>query len=199
MTVGGVLVGVLAVLAVWVVAGIVPTLGIEEPSYRVLEEREGYELRRYEPRLEVETRVRGGYEESLGRGFRVLFRYISGENQGAAKIAMTAPVLHQEEEEAAGASAHRVAFVLPSRFRHQDAPLPRGADVRIVPVEEHTAAALRFSGYATERRTAQKRSELLARVRRDGLRIAGPARLAQHNPPWTPPFLRRNEILLPVE
>ncbi len=197
--IGGVLVGVLALLAVWVLAGIVPTLGIEEPSYRVLEERDGYELRRYEPRLEVEARVRGGYEESLGRGFRVLFRYISGENQGSAKIAMTAPVLHQDEEDGGGAAAHRVAFVLPSRVRQRGAPLPREADVRIVQVEEHTAAALRFSGYATERRTAEKRSELLARVRRDGLRIAGPARLAQHNPPWTPPFLRRNEILLPVE
>ena len=195
MTVGGVLVGVLALLAVWVLAGIVPTLGIEEPSYRVLEEREGYEIRRYAPRLEVEARVRGGYEESLGRGFRVLFRYISGENQGSEKIAMTAPVLHRDEEHGEGV----VAFVLPSRFRRQDAPLPREADVRIVQVEEHTAAALRFSGYATERRTAQKRSELMARVRQDGLRIAGPARLAQHNPPWTPPFLRRNEILLPVE
>ncbi len=199
MAVGGVVVGVLVLLAVWVLAGIVPTLGIEEPSYRVLEAREGYELRRYEPRLEVEARVRGGYEESLGRGFRVLFRYISGENQGSEKIAMTAPVLHRDEEDGDGVAAHRVAFVLPSRFRHQDPPLPRGADVRIVQVEEHTAAALRFSGYATERRTAQKRSELLARVRRDGLRVTGPARLAQHNPPWTPPFLRRNEILLPVE
>ena len=198
--VGGMLVGVLALLAVWVLAGIVPTLGIEEPSYRVLERREGYELRRYEPRLEVEAQVRGGYEDSLGRGFRVLFRYISGENEGAAKIAMTAPVLHRDEEDGEGAATvHRVAFVLPSRFRRQDAPLPREADVRIVEVEGHTAAALRFSGYATERRTARKRSELLARVQRDGLRIAGPARLAQHNPPWTPPFLRRNEILLPVE
>ncbi len=205
----GLIGGLVALGVVWILAGWLPTRGIESPGYTVVREAEGYEVRRYDPYLVAEVEVAGGYKEALNQGFRILFQYISGENTGAEKISMTAPVLQeregkkiamtapvlQEEEE----GAYRIAFVVPSRYTPGSVPRPTDPRVRIREVAGEETAVLRFSGYATEERAAAKRAQLARLLERDGLRPTTELRLAQYNPPWTPPFMRRNEIIAGVE
>ena len=67
-------------------------MAIEEPEYRVVKEYEGFELRRYAAFLIAATEVQGEFDAAGNRGFRILFDYISGNNEQAEAIAMTAPV-----------------------------------------------------------------------------------------------------------
>jgi len=60
-------------------------------------------------------------------------------------------------------------------------------------------AALRYSGFWTERSYLRHKLKLESWVRNRGLRIAGDPVWARYNPPFAPWFLRRNEILVPVD
>ena len=76
-------------------------MAIEIPDYKVTVRDGKFEVREYPEMTVVRT--------SSGDGdFMRLFRYISGENEGEQKIAMTAPVLMKNEGENAGMS-----FIVP--------------------------------------------------------------------------------------
>lgn len=166
---------------------------VEEARYEVEEARDDFELRRYAPRILAETVVQGGFRQSLSDGFRRLFRYITGENQSQQKIEMTAPVGFADTQE-----EHVVSFVMPAKYTMETLPLPTDDEVRVTDVPERRVAALCFSGRADERLTEAKRRELFEQLGKRGLRADGEPVLAQYNPPWTPSFLRRNEILVDI-
>ena len=194
---------------------------IETPASEVVAECDGWELRRYQPKLEAQVTVQGGtYREAVNKGFRVLAKFIFGANQAAesvemtapvsasrsAKIAMTAPVGASRAAKIAmtapvGASASgeawTVSFTMPSEYTPSTLPRPVDPSIRIVEIPGGTWAASRFSGRAEKRHEAVAAS-LEAAVRQAGLQPAGPTEVAQYDPPWTPGPLRRNEILIPV-
>lgn len=66
-------------------------------------------------------------------------------------------------------------------------------------VPAQTAAALRLSGRWSRTSYQRKERRLLAAVAEAGLRVVGPPRYARYDPPWTPWFRRRNEVVVPVE
>jgi hypothetical protein len=178
---------------------------VEEPAYTVESTHEGWEVRRYAPTIEARVTVQGPWDAAVSDGFRVLAGYIFGGNapQGALattarrapgqKIAMTAPVAATS----AGEDAWIVAFTMPSSFRLDTLPTPLDPRVELVPVDGLRVAARPFGGWATEDRVAREQEALLAALRDAGLG-AGPSTVAQYDPPWTPPPLRRNEILVPL-
>ncbi len=168
----------------------------EEQPYDVVGDYAGFELRSYPAHVVAETRVQGSFEGAGNTSFRRLFAYIAGRNTGAQKVAMTAPVVQEAEEESAG--WYVVGFVMPSDFRLDDAPEPTDPQVRLRRIPAHTAAALRFSGRWTRRRYEEHAERLLAAVEEVGLEVAGPPRFARFDPPWTPWFRRRNEVVVPV-
>ena len=55
------------------------------------------------------------------------------------------------------------------------------------------------SGLAGKADVAAKSAQLLAAAKTHHLRPDGLVTLAQYNPPWTPWFMRRNEVMVPVE
>ena len=55
-------------------------------------------------------------------------------------------------------------------------------------------AVVTFSGLAGERKVAEKTDDLLRWIQSRGFTAAGKPQLARYNPPWTLPFLRRNEV-----
>ncbi len=57
-------------------------------------------------------------------------------------------------------------------------------------------AVIRFSGFAGEEKTATKTAELMTWLTSKGIKPAGKPELARYNPPWTLPFLRRNEVMI---
>lgn len=67
----------------------------EQQPYEVLEQREGFELRRYPAHVVAEVAVEGSFEDAGNRAFRSLFRYITGNNRSQESVAMTAPVVQE--------------------------------------------------------------------------------------------------------
>ena len=65
-------------------------------------------------------------------------------------------------------------------------------------VDEEYAAVTRFSGRWTSSSYAKRVAELVAALDADGLSAAGPTRFARFDPPWTPWFKRRNEVVIPL-
>ncbi len=110
------------------------------------------------------------------------------------KIPMTKPVLSRQES-----GATRVAFVLPERYTLETAPVPENPDIKIREVPGRRVAVIRFSGYAAAEEMAEKRRQLAALLAEDGHQPVGKYLEAYYNPPWTPPFMRRNEVMVAIK
>lgn len=182
-------------------------MAIEEPAFAV-EARDGaFELRAYAPYVVAETRVDASFEEAGNVAFQCLFRYIGGHNERRQKIAMTAPVTQARGEkiamtapvaQVAEGSGYRVAFVLPASYGLDTAPTPLDPAVAIRQVPARLVASWRYTGRWTEANYRENEQHLRERLRARGLAARGEPELARYNPPFMPPFLRRNEIWVPV-
>jgi hypothetical protein len=180
--------------------------GYEGPAYAV-EVRDGaFEVRRYAPQIVAEVTVAGDRGRALSRGFRVLAGYIFGGNDGAAKVAMTAPVAQEPAriamtspvaQQAAG-DGWVVRFTMPSDFTLATLPRPRDPAIRLVGLPGDRQAVLRFSGLAGAGAWAAREAELAAWVAARGLRPTGPVRHYWYDDPFTLPWRRRNEVAQPV-
>ena len=169
----------------------------EQQPYEVLERYEGFELRQYPEHVVADVTVDGSFESAGNSGFRPLVGYIS-----RGGVAMTAPVLQQSADEAhdaTSASSYRVSFVMPASSTVESLPVPADARVTIRQVAEHRAAAAQFSGRWTRGSFRRHAEALAAAVADAGLSPAGQLRWARFDPPWTPWFLRHNEVVLPVQ
>lgn len=163
----------------------------EMQPYAVESIHDGFEVRRYPQHLLAEVEVGGEFFEAGNRGFRPLIGYISGDNVGRAKVAMTAPVI-----QAPVGDQYTVSFVLPEGMDAASAPIPTGAGVRTRVVPSGRVAARRFGGGADEARYAANAARLVAEVAGAGLAAVGEPYFARYDPPWKPGFLRRNEALV---
>jgi len=172
-------------------SGTVMASDIEEPKWQLLEKFDGVELRYYEPTIQAQT-VLGGKGEST-TGFRRLAGFIFGGNDKSQSIAMTAPVM-----ETLGEDAPVMAFTMPSQYALQELPKPVDDRVVLKEVPEKTVAVIRFSGWATSYKVQKRTEALLDTLERRGIEVVGTPSLNQYNPPWTLPFLRRNEIMVEV-
>ena len=186
---------------------------VEEASYKVLRDGGGIELREYDELVVAETFVKADFEDAGSIAFRRLFGYISGANAAQTKIAMTTPVLADPVEPGEGdkiamatpvvgqkqEDGWRYTFVLPGTFTKDSAPTPTGPEVKIIGVPSTKVAALRYSGSWSEEAMEQKSHELLEWIETNGLAKASAPRAAGYDPPWTIPFLRRNEVLIDIE
>jgi len=182
-------------------------MAIEEPRFEVLEKDGGFELREYLPFVVAETRVDAGFEDAGSIAFQRLFRYISGNNIAQQKIAMTAPVTQSRGEkismtapvsQVADGNAYLVAFTLPSTYTLATAPQPLDPTVQIRAVPAQLIACWRYSGRWTESNYRDHEVLLRERINSRELIARGNPVLARYNPPFTPWFMRRNEVLIPV-
>ena len=168
-------------------------MALEQPNYRVVKTFDGVELRDYEP-YKIATCTLNQLEDlnsASSAGFRYLFNYISGENQSRQKISMTVPVIQQPES-----SGWSISFVVPRDFYESGAPAPSNSKVKIDDVPGGMVAALRYRGLWNSSKFEEKSAELLGALANQGLMPSGEVLSAVYNPPMTPPFLRRNEVLV---
>ena len=184
-------------------------MAIEEATYTVVENDGEFEIRDYAPHVLAETVVAGAFDRAGNEAFRRLFRYISGDNQSRHKVAMTAPVSQGPKGEKIEMTTPVgqqpaedrwvVSFTMPASYALETLPEPGDSQVTLRQVPARRMAALRYSGFWTERSYLRQRLKLESWVRTRGLRIAGNPVWARYNPPFAPWFLRRNEILVPVD
>ncbi len=181
----------------------------EQQEYRVLESRGNVELREYAPCVVADVVVSGSAEQAASAAFRPLFQFISGANVGAEPLAMTAPVIQRPTgeqlamtapviQEPAGTDQWTVSFVLPAGRAPSDYPVPTDPRVSLRAVPAETAAAIRWSGRWTDSNIARHSQDLRRAMTEAGWQESGEPRWARFDPPWKPPFARRNEIVIPV-
>jgi hypothetical protein len=186
---------VVLVLVVGIGAGVLwyaRATAVETPAYAVEVAEGAIELRRYPPMIAAEVTRTGDRQAAVRAGFGPLARYIFGRDRAGEKIAMTAPVTQTP-----AGGAWTVRFLMPAGWTMETLPAPAG-DVRLVELPAQRMAAIRFSGRWTDARFAEAEARLRDWLAARGLASVGPPVHAYFNDPFTPAFLRRNEVLLPL-
>ena len=202
-------------------------MAIEEPAFEMLEKFGNIEMRQYRPVIVAETFVDGDMRSASSRGFRLIADYIFGNNLSmrrggskpsekiamtvpvlvepiarSEKVAMTAPVNIEPQGDSVDGIMHsqrwRVQFSMPSEYSLASLPKPLNPAVKLREVPGKRYAVLVFSGLAGEDKVQQKTEELMTWLKGENRRAIAAPQLARYNPPWTLPFLRRNEILVEV-
>ncbi|GAA3691190.1 heme-binding protein [Arthrobacter ginkgonis] len=182
-------------------------------EYALVSLHPDYELRRYAEHAIAEVTVQASFTGAGNAAFRTLAGYIGGRNRSRRKIPMTAPVAQTGAVRAAservamtapvaqrGAAdgGYTVAFVLPVGLRQDTAPVPTDGRVRIRDVPETLAAVRRYRGGWSQESYERHLGHLRAALARDGVQTVGAPRFDRFNPPFTPRFLRRNEVVLDI-
>jgi effector-binding domain-containing protein len=163
----------------------------ETPEYAVVEKDGELEIRAYKSYLTASIEDLTSENAS---GFNQIFDYISGNNSKREKIAMTVPVFN---ELSPGISI--TAFVLPAKYANESPPEPGNPRIGIKKIEETLSASITFSGSVKKERLEALESKLLKWLQDKNLKTHGNFRLARYNSPFTPSFLRHNELLIDVE
>jgi len=201
---------ILSILIIWSLVGYF-TSNAEQAKYSVLKKADGYEIRNYPAHIVAQTTIEGSSTESdaLTKGFGILAGYIFGGNVKKENIAMTAPVVARQafSEKIAmtvpvmtstDGSSQVISFFMPSGYTLATLPVPNDSRVRLVEVPEQKMTALAFSGYRIGDRFEKMRKQLLADLARDNITIIGTPIYAGYNPPWTPPWMTQNEIMVQI-
>lgn len=181
---------------------------VEQPKYEVLRSKGNIELREYEPMIIAEVEVSGERKEAIRQGFKILADFIFGNNvskkrmemtapitnQLSKKMAMTAPVMQEEDMD-----KWKVRFVMPAKYSLETLPKPNCNAVTLIPVPAKRFAVIRFSGLADDASIKQHTQELEAYIFAVNIKMIGKPVFAFYNPPWTVPFLRRNEVMIEID
>ncbi|MBY0411481.1 MAG: heme-binding protein [Burkholderiaceae bacterium] len=183
-----------------------PSQATEEPEYQVVRTLADIEVRQYAPYAAAEVVVPGPVDEAGNQAFPILAGYIFGGNKGERKFAMTAPVtqavapinmeMTAPVTQSATAGGFVVQFVLPKGVTVASAPEPLDARVRLREVSPAPVAVIRYSGFWSVANDSEHLEKLKTALRTADLAWTGDPVYARYNAPFTPWFLRRNEIWL---
>lgn len=169
-------------------------MAIEEPEFKLLAEAQDYEVRKYEPYLVAEVDVSGKSADS--QGFRTLAGFIFGDNASSEKMQMTAPVESRESEQSDSVT---YGFVMEEKYTLETLPSPNDKRIRVREKPARIVAVRRFSGRWTDTNFSRHEGVLLESLRADGIETVGEVELARYNGPFTPWFMRRNEVMVPIK
>jgi hypothetical protein len=178
-------------------------MAIEEPQFEILASTDDYEVRRYDSYIVAETDVEGTYKNAGNKAFRILAGYIFGDNRASEKMAMTAPVESRPADESIKmkmtapvasspsedeAGSYTYSFVMEKKYSLETLPIP-----------ERTVAVHRYSGSWSESNYAKHERLLLDALADDGISARSAPVSARYNAPFTPWFMRRNEVMVEIE
>ena len=199
---------ILALALGLIIIGAVDSRAIEEAAYKVINVDGKFEIRDYTTHILAETVVEGDFKEAGNAAFKRLFRYISGDNRSRDRVAMTAPVSQVSTGEKIKMTAPvgqqrlqekwTVSFMMPASYTLKTLPEPEDPKVTLRQVPARRIAAVRYSGFWSEQNYLRYKLELESWIKEKGFASVGDPIWARYNPPFTPWFLRRNEILIPI-
>lgn len=184
-------------------------MAVEEAQYTLVLKEQRFEVRDYAPHVVAQTLVDGDFDQAGSKAFSRLFDYISGNNTSSQKIAMTAPVAQEKTGEKIDMTSPvgqqqvngrwAVSFMMPAAQSLETLPTPKDPQVTLRQVPAQMMAAVRYSGFWSEDAYTRNERDLNAWIKQNAYRIVGEPVWARYNPPFMPWFLRRNEILIPIE
>jgi len=153
-------------------------MAIEEPEFISIEKKDAFEIREYQPKLIAQVLVNGTFDSASSKGFRLLADFIFGNNKTE--------------------KGWYVSFNMPKQFTKETLPVPNNPEVKIIEVPSEKYAVITFSGLVREKKYAEMLNLLNEEMKKRNIDPKGPAILARYNPPWTLPFLRRNELMFRI-
>lgn len=162
---------------------------IESPRYHVISKHQNIEIREYPPMIQVGVVELGTRQAAIQKGFSQLAAYIFGKNATQQKIKMTAPVVEFKVND-----AWNIRFILPAHWQLNELPKPLDDRIEFIEMPAQRIAAIRFSGRVQDSRLEHYTEELKLYLESRACELQSSAIYAFYNPPWTLPFLRRNEI-----
>jgi hypothetical protein len=185
-------------------------MALEEPDFEVLLETEDYEVRRYQSYIVAEVDLDGDFKAAGNDAFRILADYIFGNNEPGEKMKMTAPVESREgmrmnmtapvtSTPADDDSRVTYAFVMERKYTMDSLPAPTDPRIRIVERPARIMAVRRYSGGWSEKRYRKNETALLDALQADRIEATGIPVFARYNAPFTPWFLRRNEVMIEID
>ncbi|MEM9243300.1 MAG: heme-binding protein [Pseudomonadota bacterium] len=182
---------------------------VKEPSYQLIKKEGAIQIRQYAPMIVAQVNESGDRDMAIRAGFRQLADYIFGNNTDQAnkntKIEMTAPVLQQNSQKIAmtapviqtptETNQWQVRFVMPKTYTLATLPKPNNPNVKVYQQAAKKFVVIVFSGSITDQNIKQHLALLKQYISKHQLNVTGSPVYAFYNPPWTLPFMRRNEIL----
>jgi DNA gyrase inhibitor GyrI len=180
---------------------------VEQAKYTVFKTDDAIEIRDYAPHIIAQANISGERKEAINQGFRVIADYIFGNNTSSQKVAMTAPVIQQSSEkiamtapvmQAGGDNQWQVAFVMPAEYTMQTLPKPNNDQVKLIEMPSQRFAVIRFTGLAGEESLKTHTEKLQEFIDSEDLNPLSAPAYAFYNPPWTLPFMKRNEVMIEV-
>ncbi len=180
---------------------------VEQPDYKVVTSEKIIAIRYYTPMILAEVEVSGERKRAISEGFKVLADYIFGNNTSNKKMEMTAPVTNEVSEKMEMTAPvlqekemdnWKVRFVMPKKYSLETVPKPNLKDVILISSPARRFAVNRFSGLADDESIKLHTDQLEAYIAAQKLKPSGHTVLAFYNPPWTLPFLRRNEVMIEI-
>lgn len=179
---------------------------VEMPNYEVVKSQCNIEIRKYRPMLIAEVRMGGKRKEVIGDGFRILADYIFGNNLARRDISMTAPVQQEKTTIAMTAPFQqqskddqwKISFVMPSKYTIDNLPKPVNEHITIKKIPAQTFVVIIFSGTNSDKNIKDHEKQLMEYVSSNELSVVSSPKYAFYNPPWTLPFMRRNEVMIEI-
>tara|TARA_R110002110_G_scaffold119309_1_gene293716 strand:- start:20309 stop:20944 length:636 start_codon:yes stop_codon:yes gene_type:complete len=182
---------------------------VENPPYQVIKQKGAIEHRLYPELLVAEVTVSGERKEALNEGFKLIADYIFGNNKTQKEISMTAPVEGQKVNQKIAMTAPvdqvginknewTVRFYMPQEYNLRNIPKPNDERVILKVEPSNKFVAITFSGLNSDGNINKHLKILNNYVESEGLLVQKPHKTAFYNPPWTLPFLRRNEVMYQI-
>ena len=179
---------------------------IEQPAYVVLQTTDVFEIRKYEPYVVAEVVVAGPATDAGNQAFPILAGYIFGKNNGERKFDMTAPVTQTAVSaplklemtapvtQTPAAGGFLVQFMMPGAYTLATLPEPLDARVKLRAIPGQTVAVIKYSGTWSQANYDEHLGMLKKALAQANITTQGEPIYSRYNAPFTPWFLRTNEI-----
>ena len=181
---------------------------VESPQYKIVNKNQNIEIREYPSMLVAGLTIAGERKVAINDGFRVLADYIFGNNVTKQSIQMTKPVIQSNSEkidmtapvlQQGNHNQWNIRFVMPAQYNEQTIPVPVDERVKLERLPARLFVVIQFSGSSSQDNLNKHLMTLNEYISKNALEVIGEPIFAFYNPPWTLPFLRRNEIWYQIE
>ena len=166
----------------------------KEPSFSLIDKENNIELRQYDEYVIARTSIPVNQSEEDNNMFRVLASYIFGRNEKNQSIPMTAPVTTYENND-----TYDMIFYMLDVNNIQELPNPSGQNISLENFNLGKCAVISFSWFASKNKINKYTEKLKKYINDNGYTVDSPFMVNRYDPPWTLPFLRRNEILVKIK
>lgn len=180
----------------------------ETLDYKTRYTNADFEVREYSSYLVAEIKLKKEAKDQSSDAFKRLAGYIFGANTSKNKIAMTTPVIEQQSQDIAMTTPveqysengmYIMRFVMPKKYTIETLPTPKDNRIEIIKVKSKLVAVTSYTWSNSSKKKELNKMKLENWLKDNNqFSKTGSYYFASYNPPWTIPFLKTNEVLVPV-